>query len=134
MRYVISTGVVFDDTAVLALGAGNSMASHFVVEAERSPLLHVYVPALCLTVAEVERPGVAESIGSLPSVDINALDFAAAAAVGKRVRATGEDALAPAHALHVAMPSVDWPKGCAVLTRVPGRYKGTGIRAIPLVG
>ena len=82
MRYVVSRGVVFDETAALALGAGNSMASRFVVEAEKSPLLHVYVPALCLAVAETERPGVAEHIGSLPSVEVDVLDFAAAAAVG----------------------------------------------------
>jgi hypothetical protein len=132
VRYVVSRGVVFDETAALALGAGNSMASRFVVEAEKSALLHVYVPALCLAVAETERPGVAENIGSLPSVEIDVLDFAAAAAVGKRLRTAAVEEWGAAHALYAAMPSVDWPKGCAVLTRFPERYRGTGVRTITL--
>lgn len=130
----MSRGVVFDETAALALGAGNARASRLVVEAEKSPLLHVYVPALCLAVAETERPGVAEHLGSLESVEVSELDFAASAAVGKRVRAVGGDSWGAAHALYVAMPSVDWPKGCAVLTRHPDRYQGTGIRTVPLDG
>ncbi|MFD7013882.1 hypothetical protein [Streptomyces sp. NPDC059928] len=132
MRFVLSRGVVLDETAALALGAGNVTASRLVVAAERSPLLHVYVPALCLAVAETARPGVAEHLGSLESIEIAELDFAAAAAVGKRVRGTADGEWGAAHALYVAMPSVDWPKGCSVLTRNPERYTGTGIRTIQL--
>ncbi|MGW7422909.1 hypothetical protein ACWGJB_23165 [Streptomyces sp. NPDC054813] len=35
-RYPLPRAVIFDDTAALAPGAGNSMASRLVVEAERT--------------------------------------------------------------------------------------------------
>nr|WP_203690158.1 hypothetical protein [Streptomyces sp. SID12488] len=134
--------VVFDDTAALALGAGNSMASRLVVEAEKDPALKVYVPALSLAAAEFERAGVAEHVGALPSVTIEGLDFAAATAVGKRLRVAGgadaegdkgEADWSGAHVLHLALPTVEWPRGRPVLTRVPTRYRGTGIRTIRVV-
>ncbi|AQU67349.1 hypothetical protein [Streptomyces niveus] len=137
-QYPPARAIVLDDSAALALGAGNRMASRFVVEAEKDPTLRVYIPALCLAVAEADRAGVAEHIGSLPSVDITALDFAGAAAVGKRLRGLADagsetdDGWSGAHALHLAMPSVEWPRGRPVLTGYPARYKGTGVRTIQL--
>jgi hypothetical protein len=144
--YPLPRAVIFDDTAALALGGGNSMASRLVVEAEKDPALKVYVPALSLAAAEFERAGVAEHVGALPSVTIEGLDFAAATAVGKRLRvAGGADADAEgegdkseadwsgAHVLHLALPTVEWPRGRPVLTRVPTRYRGTGIRTIRVV-
>ena len=65
------------------------MASRLVVEAEKDPTLKVYVPALSLAAAEIERTGVAEHVGALPSVNIEGLDFAAATAVGKRSAGRG---------------------------------------------
>ncbi|MFJ8360351.1 hypothetical protein [Streptomyces sp. NPDC093984] len=142
-QYPLPRAVIFDDTAALALGAGNSMASRLVVEAEKDPALRVYIPALSLAAAERERAGVAEHLGALPSVDIEALDFAAATAVGKRLRTAaaaeaGDDGkLEPdwsgAHVLHLALPTVGWPRGRPVLTRTPTRYRGTGIRTIRIV-
>ncbi|MFF0037563.1 hypothetical protein ACFYRG_15245 [Streptomyces mirabilis] len=142
-RYPLPRAVILDDTAALALGAGNSMASRLVVEAEKDPALRVYVPALSLAVAERERAGVAEHVGALPSVHIESLDFAAAAAVGKRLRTAasggeeqsdkGEPDWSGAHVLHLALPTVDWPRGRPVLTRTPTRYRGTGIRTIRVV-
>ncbi|NEA64399.1 hypothetical protein [Streptomyces sp. SID12488] len=140
--YPLPRAVVFDDTAALALGAGNSMASRLVVEAEKDPALKVYVPALSLAAAEFERAGVAEHVGALPSVTIEGLDFAAATAVGKRLRVAGgadaegdkgEADWSGAHVLHLALPTVEWPRGRPVLTRVPTRYRGTGIRTIRVV-
>ncbi|MFF4902003.1 hypothetical protein [Streptomyces sp. NPDC001068] len=140
-RYPLPRAVIFDDTAALALGAGNSMASRLVVEAEKDPALRVYIPAVSLAAAERERAGVAEHVGALPSVNIEALDFAAATAVGKRLRAekgTAQDGKdepdwSGAHVLHLALPTVEWPRGRAVLTRTPMRYRGTGIRTIRIV-
>ncbi|MEU8928338.1 hypothetical protein AB0D30_00435 [Streptomyces sp. NPDC048409] len=140
-RYPLPRAVIFDDTAALALGAGNSMASRLVVEAEKDPALRVYIPAVSLVAAERERAGVAEHVGALPSVNIEALDFAAAAAVGKRLRLAkgraedGKDEpdWSGAHVLHLALPTVEWPRGRAVLTRTPMRYRGTGIRTIRIV-
>ncbi|ELP71222.1 hypothetical protein ACKI1I_00905 [Streptomyces turgidiscabies] len=140
--YPLPRAVIFDDTAALALGAGNSMASRLVVEAEKDPALKVYVPALSLAAAEFERAGVAEHVGALPSVTIEGLDFAAATAVGKRMRVAGgadaegdkgEADWSGAHVLHLALPTVEWPRGRPVLTRVPTRYRGTGIRTIRVV-
>ncbi|KPI21419.1 hypothetical protein OK074_7384 [Actinobacteria bacterium OK074] len=140
-RYPLPRAVILDDTAALALGAGNSMASRLVVEAEKDPALRVYVPALSLAVAERERAGVAEHVGALPSVNIEGLDFAAAAAVGKRLRRgyeaedgdKGEADWSGAHVLHLALPTPEWPHGRPVLTRTPVRYSGTGIRTIRIV-
>ncbi|RFU85956.1 hypothetical protein DY218_14770 [Streptomyces triticagri] len=130
--------IVLDDTAALALGGGNRMVSRFVVEAEKDPTLHVYIPVMCLAVAERERAGVAEHVGSLPSVDITEMGFDAAAAMGKRVRIeagrAGADDWGGAHALHLGLPSVEWPRGRPILTREPGRYRGTGVRAVRIEG
>ncbi|WP_051865807.1 hypothetical protein [Streptomyces griseus] len=142
-RYPLPRAVIFDDTAALALGAGNAMASRLVVEAEKDPALRVYVPALSLAAAERERAGVAEHVGALPSVHIEGLDFAAATAVGKRLRTAVagdhepdgkvEDDWSGAHVLHLALPTVEWPCGRPVLTRTPTRYRGTGVRTIRIV-
>ncbi|MGW0577979.1 hypothetical protein ACWD25_18865 [Streptomyces sp. NPDC002920] len=142
-RYPLPRAVIFDDTAALALGAGNSMASRLVVEAEKDPALRVYIPALSLAAAERERAGVAEHVGALPSVNIEGLDFAAAASVGKRLRTASavdeelggkvEGDWSGAHVLHLALPTVEWPHGRPVLTRTPTRYRGTGIRTIRIV-
>lgn len=130
MRYAQPRAVIFDDTALLALGSGTPMASQLVVEAMKDPSLHVYVPAVCLAMAETERAGVAEHVGALPSVDITEFGFAAATAVGKQIRTSESEGWGGAHALHLARPSVEWPLGRPVVTRTPSRYKGTGIRTI----
>ncbi|MFK0158316.1 hypothetical protein ACIQVL_18680 [Streptomyces sp. NPDC090499] len=140
-RYPLPRAVIFDDTAALALGAGNRMASRLVVEAEKDAALRVYIPAVSLAAAERERAGVAEHVGALPSVNIEGLDFAAATAVGKRLRAANgepeegkdEPDWSGAHVLHLALPTVEWPRGRPVLTRTPMRYRGTGIRTIRIV-
>ncbi|MEW1773224.1 hypothetical protein [Streptomyces sp. NPDC086777] len=140
-RYPLPRAVIFDDTAALALGAGNGMTSRLVVEAEKDAALRVYIPAVSLAAAERERAGVAEHVGALPSVNIEGLDFAAATAVGKRLRAANgepeegkdEPDWSGAHVLHLALPTVEWPRGRPVLTRTPMRYRGTGIRTIRIV-
>ncbi|WP_419996465.1 hypothetical protein [Streptomyces boninensis] len=124
--------VIFDDTALLALGAGTPSASRLVVEAETDPTLRVYIPALCLTLAEAERAGVADHVSSLPSVDITPLDFPAITAVAGRARDHAHGDWGGTHALHLARPSVEWPLGRPVLTRSPTRYRGTGVRTIPI--
>ncbi|MFI6009739.1 hypothetical protein ACIBAG_13100 [Streptomyces sp. NPDC051243] len=138
-RYPLPRAVIFDDTAALALGAGNSMASRLVVEAEKDPALRVCIPALSLSAAERERAGVAEHLGALPSVNVEGLDFAAAA-VGKRLRTAGVDDegkdepdWSGAPVQNLALPTVEWPRGRPVLTTTPTRYRGTGIRTIRIV-
>ncbi|MFE3168003.1 hypothetical protein [Streptomyces sp. NPDC059224] len=115
-----STGVVFDESALLALGSGNSLASHFVANAEHGPTRHVYVPALCLAAADGMRKGVAEHIGALPAVEIVELDFAGACTVGALLRDGVQWRLG--HAVHLSRPTVGWPDGRHVVTVEPGLY------------
>lgn len=88
--------------------------------------------------------GAAERVGALSSVAVEELDFAAATAVGKRLRVAGgidadvdgdedEADWSGAHVLHLALPTVEWPRGRPVLTRAPIGYRGTGIRTIRIV-
>ncbi|MDJ0347560.1 hypothetical protein QMK19_40965 [Streptomyces sp. H10-C2] len=122
--------VVFDDTALLALGAGHRLASHLIVQAQTDPARHAYVPALCLAAAEASRAGLAEHAGALPAIEVTELDYPAAAAVGALVR-TGID-WRTAHAVYLAQPTADWPAGRPVLTTAPQLYAKTGVRTIIL--
>lgn len=81
-----STAVVFDESALLALGSGNSLASQFISNTEHGPTRHVYVPALCLAAADGRRKGLAEHVGALPAAEIVELDFAGASTVGALLR------------------------------------------------
>lgn len=115
-----STGVVFDESALLALGSGNSLASQFVSNTEHGPTRHVYVPALCLAAADGMRKGLAEHIGALPAVEIVELDFSGASTVGALLRDGVEWRLG--HAIHLSRPTVDWPDGRHVVTVDPDAY------------
>ncbi|GAA2440854.1 hypothetical protein ACFPFX_06290 [Streptomyces mauvecolor] len=118
-----SMAVVYDESALLALGAGNRLASQFVSNTDHAATRHVYIPALCLAAADAQREGVAEHLGALEAVDIVALDFAGASTVGALVRSGLDWRLA--HAVHLARPSAEWPDGCPVLTADPDLYEGT---------
>ncbi|WP_329118278.1 hypothetical protein [Streptomyces sp. NBC_01465] len=121
-----SRAVVYDKSALLALGSGNRLASQFIANTEHSATRHVYVPSLCLAAADAERKGVAAHVGALESADIVGLDFAAASTVGELVRAGHSWRIA--HAVHLARPSLEWPDGCPVVTALPDLYE-----AMPLV-
>jgi hypothetical protein len=122
--------VVFDHTALLALGAGNRMASHVVTEAHREPGRYVYAPALCLIAAVADRPALADHVGMLPAVEVIDLGYAAAAEVGRLI-GDGMDWRA-AHAVDAARPSLEWPAGRPVITDAPDAYAGFGVRTIRL--
>lgn len=120
--------VVFDHTALLTLGVGNRLLSGLVAQAHRQPGRYVYAPALCLTAAIAQRPGLADHIGVLPVIQVIELDYAAAATVGSFI-ATGVDWRA-AHAINVGRPTADWPTGRPVLTTTPEIYSDWGINII----
>lgn len=122
--------VVFDDTALLALGTGNRLASRIIVQAQTDPSRHAFVPALCLAAAEAARAGLAEHAGALPSIEVTDLDYPAATAVGILIRSG--TAWRTAHAIYLAQPTADWPAGRPVLTTDPGLYAKTGVRTIAL--
>ncbi|WP_255948992.1 hypothetical protein [Streptomyces odontomachi] len=115
-----STAVLYDETALLALGSGNSLASQFIANTEHGPTRHVYVPALCLAAADGRRKGLAEHVGALPAAEIVELDFAGATAVGAHLRNGGEWRIA--HAVHLSRPTPDWPDGRPVVTTSPDLY------------
>ncbi|MFF1734645.1 hypothetical protein [Streptomyces sp. NPDC058247] len=115
-----STAVVFDETALLALGSGNRLASQFIANTEHGPTRHVYVPALCLAAADGMRAGLAEHVGALPAAEIVELDFVGASAVGRLLRSGVEWRLG--HAVHLSRPTPDWPDGRHVVTEDPDLY------------
>ncbi|MEZ0092515.1 hypothetical protein [Streptacidiphilus sp. EB129] len=118
---------IFDHTALLALGAGYPALSGFVVDAAAGRAA-VHVPALCLTAAEAQRQGVAEHVGALPGLDIEALDLSAVIAVGALI-GDGID-WRIAHAVHASRPSAHHPTGLVVLSVQPDLYTGTGVDPI----
>jgi len=122
--------VVFDHTALLALGAGNQLVSRVVTQAHQVAGRHVYAPAMCLAAAVADRPALADHVGMLPAVEVIELGYAAAAAVGRLIGG-GMDWRA-AHAVDAARPSLDWPAGRPVITNAPGTYAGLGVNTISL--
>jgi hypothetical protein len=122
--------VVFDHTALLALGAGNQLVSRVVTQAHHLPGRYVYAPAMCLAAAAADRPGLADHVGMLPAVEVIELGYAAAAAVGRLI-SDGMDWRA-AHAVDAARPSLDWPAGRPVVTDAPGTYAGLEVKTISL--
>lgn len=54
------TAVVFDHTALITLGVGSPLLSGLVAQAHIQPSRYVYAPALCLTAAIAQRPGLAD--------------------------------------------------------------------------
>ena len=122
--------VVFDHTALLALGSGSGMLSDIVSRAHTEADQYVYTPALCLAAAVAQRPGLADHLGLLPSVQVVELDYAGAAAVGGFV-ASGVDWKA-AQAITVGRPTSDWPRGRPVLSSAPATYSGWNVRVVRL--
>jgi hypothetical protein len=129
---VTDTRVVWDASALLALGGGNRAASSLLVSADLDPGLHLFVPALALLEADQERPGLAEHVGALDQLRTLDLDFTATLAVSGLAR-TGLS-LGTAHALHACRPSPEWPDGILLSTARPKLYQGLPIRLLPLPG
>ncbi|MBT2392673.1 hypothetical protein J7E87_25375 [Streptomyces sp. ISL-1] len=115
-----STAVIYDESALLALGSGNWLASQFISNTAHGPTRHVYVPALCLAAADGMRKGLAEHVGALPTAEIVELDFAGASTLGALLRDGVEWRLG--HAIHLSRPTVEWPDGRPVVTASPDLY------------
>jgi len=120
--------VVFDHTALLALGAGSRMLSGLVAQAHAGAGRYIYAPALCVAAAVAERPGLADHIGVLPALQVIDLDYPAAAAVGGFV-AAGVDWRA-GQAIIAARPTGEWPNGRPVLTTAPDTYRDWGVEVV----
>ena len=120
--------VVFDHSALLSLAAGSRLLSGLVSAAHVLPGRYIFVPALCLTAAVAQRPGLADQIGVLVAIQVVELDYPAAAAAGSFI-AAGMD-WRRAQAVDTGRPSAEWPNGRPVITTTPEPYVGWGVEII----
>lgn len=122
------TAVVFDHTAVSAMGSGNRLVSRFISRGSVWPGHRVYVPALCLVAASVGRDQLADHVGMLSSVEVVELGYPSVRLVARLI-ARGVD-WRMAHAVEVGGPGLQWPKGRPVVTTQPQAYAGLGVATI----
>ncbi len=122
--------VVFDHTALVALGSGSQLASRLVVGAHGRAGRHVYAPALCLAAAVAQRPALADHVGALEAIEVVDLGYAAAGRVGRFI-AAGAD-WRDAQAIEAARPTAEWLAGLPVVTAQPQAYQAYGITTIRL--
>ncbi|WP_043478403.1 hypothetical protein [Kitasatospora sp. MBT66] len=118
--------VVLDDTAMVAAGRGNILASRLIHRAHAEADWYLYAPACALVEADRERPGTAEHLAALPGVTVLDLDLAAALALAK------DNTWAQAHTRYAAAPTPERPDGAVVATVDPARWKGRPVRVIDL--
>lgn len=117
----MSTAVVLDHTALLALHEAHPVLLGLYVEAGRG---HgsLHVPALSLYAAERERHGIGTYINARELFIIESLDADEAPAAGQ-VR--GDWRIG--QAVTMSLPSAHWPDGRPVLSRQPQLYNSTPI-------
>lgn len=118
--------VVLDDTAMVAAGHGNAMASRLIYRAENEPGWLLYATACALVEADRTRPGTAEHIAALPGITLLDLDLPSALAVAR------ETTWSAAHTEYAAQPSIDRPDGAVVATTAPQTWKDRPVRVLGL--
>lgn len=118
--------IVLDETAMVAAGRGNPLASRLIHRAHAEAGWFLYAPACALVEADRVRPGTAEHIAALPGITLLELDLPAALAVAR------ETSWAPAHTRYAAEPTAERPNGAVVATTVPDAWKEQPVRVIDL--
>ncbi|WP_197287528.1 PIN domain-containing protein [Streptomyces apocyni] len=118
--------VVLDDTAMVAAGTGNVLASRLIHRAQAEPGWFLYAPTCALIEADRARPGTAEHIAALPGVTILGLDLPAALALAR------DATWATAHARYAAQPTPERTDGAVIATAAPQVWKGQPVRVIDL--
>ncbi|MGW1997761.1 hypothetical protein [Embleya sp. NPDC001921] len=118
--------IVLDESAMVAAGRGNAMASRLIHRAHAQPGWFLYAPACALVDADRIRPGTAEHIAALPGVGVLELDLSAALAIAP------DDTWGAAHARHAARPTPERPDGAFVATTIPDRWAGQAVRVLDL--
>ncbi|MFJ2579581.1 hypothetical protein [Kitasatospora aureofaciens] len=118
--------VVLDDTAMVAAGRGNLLASRLIHRAHAEPGWYLYAPACALVEADRARPGTAEHLAALPGVTVLDLDLSAALTVA------ADTTWAQAHTRYAASPTADRPDGAIIATTDAGRWTGHPVRIIDL--
>ncbi|MEU3098825.1 hypothetical protein ABZ690_29820 [Streptomyces sp. NPDC006967] len=118
--------IVLDDTAMVAAGKGNALASRLIHRAHAEAGWFLYAPACALVSADRVRPGTAEHFAALPGITVLELDLPAALAVAR------ETSWAPAHTRYAAEPTAERPNGAVIATTAPETWKGRSVRLIDL--
>ncbi|WP_280671887.1 MULTISPECIES: hypothetical protein [unclassified Kitasatospora] len=118
--------VVLDDTAMVAAGRGNLLASRLIHRAHAEPGWYLYAPVCALVEADRARPGTAEHLAAMPAVTILELDLSAARALAT------ERTWAEAHTGYAAAPTLERPDGAIVATVDPVRWKDRPVWIIDL--
>jgi len=110
--------VILDDTAMVAAGRGNALASRLIHRAHTEPGWYLYASACALVEADRARPGTADHLAALPALTVLDLDLPAVLAIAR------ETTWAPAHTRHAAEPTLDRPDGAVIATADPDRWAG----------
>ena len=118
--------VVMDETALVAAGGGNRLASRLIHRAHHDEGWFLYVPAAALVEADRARPGLAEYIASMPAVVLLELGLPAVLALGK------ETTWGQAHARFAAEPTPELPDGAFIATTDSSRWEGLPVRLFDL--
>ncbi len=118
--------VLLDDTAMVAAGRGNILASRLIHRSHAEPGWFLYATACALVEADRARPGTAEHFAALPGITVLELDLPAALAVAR------ETTWATAHTLYAAQPSPDRPDGAVIATTAPPVWKQHPVRTLDL--
>ncbi|MFC5955438.1 hypothetical protein ACFP51_13350 [Streptomyces pratens] len=118
--------IVLDETAIVAAGQGNALASRLIHRAHSEAGWFLYAPTCALVEADRARPGTAEHLAALPGITVLDLDLPAALAVAR------ETSWAPAHTRYAAEPTAERPNGAVVATTAPDAWKGQSVRVIDL--
>ncbi|MGW4816877.1 hypothetical protein ACWEPB_35255 [Kitasatospora cineracea] len=118
--------IVLDDTAMVAAGRGNLLASRLIHRAHAEAGWHLYAPACALVEADRHRPGTAEHLAALPAVTLLDLGLPAALALA------ADTTWAHAHTRYAAAPTPERPDGAVIATADPDRWKGQPVRVIAL--
>ncbi|MFJ5221064.1 hypothetical protein ACIP98_41285 [Streptomyces sp. NPDC088354] len=118
--------VVLDDTALVAAGRGNRLASRLIHRAHAETGWYLYASACALVEADRARPGTGEHIAALPGITVVDLDLPAALAIAH------ETTWAAAHTQHAALPAPERPDGAVIATAAPGRWAGQPVRGLDL--
>jgi hypothetical protein len=119
--------IVLDDTAMVAAGQGNVLASRLIHRAHTEPDWYLYAPSCALVEADRTRPGTAEHLAALPGITVLELDLPAALAV-----AADATAWSVPHTQHVAQPTPERPDGAVIATTAPERWEHRPVRTLRL--
>ncbi|MFE1443939.1 hypothetical protein [Streptomyces sp. NPDC058739] len=118
-------GVVLDEHALLALGAGDVLVSRILHRSAAADSWRVHVALAALADADRARAGVAGRVGMLDQVVFRPLDLGAVLAASGESRSLGWS-----HTRHVARPGPERPEGARVVTTAPKDWDGAGVRIL----